>query len=117
MSFYGGLQSTAARLLAKYGQNITFTRQASSSLNPVTGVVTSTPATYTGYGAAFGYGASEVDGVLVQMGDIRLLLEATDTAPEVDHTCVIDSKTYRVMDVKTSSPAGTVTHYTVQLRR
>ena len=117
-NFYTGLASTAAKLLADKGQLITFTRKTLSSFDPIIGKETlGTATTYTGNGAAFDYKASELVDGLIQKGDIKLLLEATTTAPLIDDTCVIDSVTYRVMDVITTSPAGTVVIYTLQLRK
>jgi len=116
MSFYSNMAATARRLLTKYGQTVTLTYQSAPTLNPVTGSLTSTPVEYTGKGAAFDYRAAEIDGVLVQAGDIRLILEATTTAPAVGHTCAVGGVTYRVMAITTSAPGGTTTHYTLQLR-
>lgn len=116
-SFYEGLAATATRLLTAYGQSVTFTRTTSTSFDPVTGVDTVTTSTFSGYGAAFDYRNSEIDGERVQRGDIRLLVEATDTAPIIGDMVTVDGVDYRAMNVAPSSPGGTPTHYTVQLRR
>lgn len=116
--FYTGLASTASKLLADKGQSITFTRKTLASFDPVLGQETlGTATTYTGNGAVFNYKKAELKDGLIESGDIKLLLEATTTAPLIDDTCVIDSDTYRVMDVMTTSPAGTVVIYTLQLRK
>ena len=117
MAFYGGLANVASNLLKSKGQNLTFTRKTISAHDPKAGVVQSNPSTYTGYGAAFDYNRKEIDGTLVKRGDIRLILEATTTAPDNGDTVTIDSVIYRIMSVKPTSPAGTVVIYEVQLRR
>lgn len=117
-SFYTGLAGVASQLLKDKGQSLTLTRAVDSSYDPATGITTPGIATtYTGYGAAFNYMAGEIDGTLVQNGDIKLVLEATDTAPEKGDTVPIDSITYRAEDVNTISPAGTPVIYILQLRK
>jgi len=116
--FYTNLKNVALRLLTSKGQSLTFTRPVTSSFNPATGVDTpATPITYSGYGAALNYNKSEIDGDLIQIGDIRLLLEATSTAVEMGDPVPIDSITYRVMNIRPLSPAGTVVAYELQLRK
>lgn len=115
--FYGNLAAVATRLLTSKGQSITFSREVQSAFNPTTGVATTSTTTFSGYGAAFDYNSSEIDGEIIQKGDIRLVLEATATAPIIGDTCTIDSDAYRAMNVKPTSPAGTPVIYEVQLRR
>ena len=117
MSFYSDLKLTAARLLTDKGQQVTFSREVETAFNPTTGVVTASTTTYTGYGAAFDYSQREIDGVIVQAGDIRFLMEATTTEPKNGDTTTIDSSNYRIMNVNPTSPAGVVVMYEVQLRR
>ena len=116
-SFYGNLAAVATRLLTDKGQLLTFSREISSAFDPITGDNTTSTSTYTGYGAAFDYNRNEIDGSMIMKGDIRLILEATDTAPLVDDTTVVDGDTYRVMNVNPTSPAGTVVAYELQLRK
>ena len=116
MSFYSDLADVAFRLLKDKGQNVTLSREVSSGFDPVAGINTSSPATYTAYGAAFSYNKSEIDGTIIQKGDIRFVMEAT-TEPQSDDTTIIDSIIYRVMSVKPTNPAGTAVIYEAQLRR
>lgn len=116
-SFYQNLQATASRLLQSKGQNLTFSREVETGFNPGTGVKTNTTTTYTGYGAAFDYMASEIDGTIIQAGDIKLMLEKTATAPEINDTVTIDSVVYRLMDVKKTAPGGIVVKYDCRLRK
>lgn len=118
MTFYTDLANVATQLLTDKGQQITITRNVVSSLDPVTGIATpGTAVTITGYGAAFDYNKSEIDGTLIRNGDIRLIFQATSTAPEVDDIATVDSIDYRVMAVNKSAPAGTVLKYELQLRK
>lgn len=116
-SFYANLKNTASRLLTTYGQTISFSRAVTDSFNPATGVTTpGTPVTFTGKGAAFDYTDAELVDTLIERGDIRLILEA-GTAPEINDIATVDSVDYRVMNVITTSPAGTVVKYDLQLRK
>ena len=116
-NFYSNLASVASRLLSSYGQSVTFSRETSTGFDPVTGTDTTTASSFSGNGAIFAYNANEVDGEVVQSTDMRLMLEAVDTTPLIGDTCTVDSTDYRVMFVRETSPAGTVTHYELQLRK
>lgn len=118
MSFYSNLAATASRLLASKGQSVTFSREVSGTLDPVTGIISgATTTTFSGNGAAFDYNNSEIDGTVIKSGDIRLLVEALSTEPEQGDKCTVNSIDYRVMDVSPTNPAGTVVMYEVQLRK
>ena len=117
MGLYSGLQTVAANLIASKGQLLTFNRDTETAFNPGPGEVTSTPSTYTGNGVALNYNKSEIDGTVVIKGDIKLILEATTTAPIIGDRVTIDSIIYRVMNIKPTSPAGIVVIYEIQLRK
>ena len=116
MTFYTDLAAVALRLLTDKGQQVTFSRETSTGFDPETGINTTTTSTITGYGAAFDYNSSEIDGTIIVKGDIRFLFEA-GSAPQQDDTAPVDSIIYRVMAVKKISPAGTDVLYEVQLRK
>lgn len=116
--FYSGLAAVATRLLDTYGQTVTFSRETGGSFDPVLGVYSGqSTSTFTGSGAAFDFNRSEIDGEIIQRGDIRLMLEAVDTKPIIGDACTVNGVDYRVMSVMESSPGGTVTHYELQLRK
>ena len=117
MGFYSNLKNVASRLLIDKGQDVTFTQETTTGIDPAAGTKTKTTSTFTGYGAAFDYKRMEIDGELIQKGDIRFLMEATTTIPVPGNTTVIDSIIYRVMSVKLTSPAGIAVIYEVQLRK
>jgi len=116
-SFYSNLAAVATRLLTDKGQSLTFTRQVTNFFNPATGKDETYETTIAGNGAAFDYHRTEVDGTRIQKGDIRLLFEATTSAPAIGDTTVVDGAAYRVMDVTPTSPGGTVVLYEIQLRK
>lgn len=116
-NFYANLQKTAARLLTSKGAKITFTRQVETAFDATTGAKTYSDFTFTGYGAKFDYKSSEIDGEIIKRGDARLLLEKTEKEPDVGDSAKIGDIKYRVMDVKTVSPADTIVMYECRLRK
>ena len=117
MSFYGNMAATALRLLTSFGQAVVFTRPTGDTFDPPTGSYSGgTTTTITGVGSAFDYEKGEIDGTIVQKGDIRLIFEASTVAPAQNDNCAIDSINYRVMSVEPLSPGGTNVIFTVQLR-
>lgn len=115
--FYAQLSTTAARLLTSKGQTLSFSRDNVTSFNPVTGEeTTGAPVTYSGKGAVFGYGSSEINGTDIQRDDRRIILEAVTTAPEVGDSVTINTIVHRVVDVEQVNPAGTVVIYKLQVR-
>ena len=117
MSFYTGLQSVAANLLASKGQLLTFNRDTETAFDAGAGEGQYDPSTYTGNGVALNYNKSEIDGTIVVKGDIKLILEATTTVPLTGDRVTIDGVIYRMMPIKPTSPAGTVVIYEIQLRK
>jgi len=115
-TFYSDLAAVATMLLTDKGQQVTFSRETTSSFDPGTGINTTTTSTITGYGASFDYNSSEIDGTIIVKGDIRFLFEAGN-APKQDDTVPIDSINYRVMSVKKTAPGGTDVLYECQLRK
>lgn len=117
MSFYGGLANTATNLLTKYGQTVTFSRETGGAFDPTLGEESgATTTTWTGNGAAFNFNRSEIDGVMVQASDLRLLLEAVSTAPAIGDQVTVDSVAYHVISVTPASPGGVVVKYDLQIR-
>ena len=112
------MAATASRLLKDKGASVTFTRTVTGSFDPVTGVETpGTPVTIKGSGAAFDYKHTEIDGTIIQRGDIRFLFEPTTIEVAIGDTVPVDSVTYRAMDANPLKPAGTTVLQVIQLRK
>jgi len=119
MSFdYTKSAATAARLLDKFGQSLTF-----SLPDRTEGGAPGVPGTtipgrsITGRGVMLDYDNSEIDGTTIQTGDARVLIEATDEPPANGMTAAINGKTWRVEDWRELAPAAIVVMYTLQVRR
>lgn len=114
---YVGLKNTASELLREFGQLVTFNRRNVTAFNNGTGAETLGAATtFTGYGAGFQYRRAEIDGTVVQYGDVKLTVEAMTTVPIIGDTVTYGSIVYRAMNVDALSPGGVVLRYKIQLR-
>lgn len=116
MSFATNLQATANRLLTKYGQVCTVTRTVKGAFDPTTGEsAVSSTSTYEISCYTSNYTRQEIDNILVQQNDIRLIVYS-NTAPEIDDVMSIDSKDYRVLDVQLIKAMGLAVIYKCQVR-
>lgn len=115
MSFATRAQATANGLLSKYGQVITVTRYAKSAFDPATGEVTTTTSTYNINAYTSQYTNKEIDNILVQQGDIRLIVYSI-AAPLIDDVASIDSKDYRILDVQKVKVSSSIIMYKCQVR-
>lgn len=115
---YNSLQSTATRLLKDNGQVVQFAYKTGEIIDPATGQVT-TPATNNtidSFAVVRRYDNEEVNGSTVLASDLLLIINNIATEPDVAWTVTVDSKIWRVMSVRTLSPAGTNIVYYVQIR-
>lgn len=115
MRVYKSAKNIAKKLLGKFGKKRTFTRTTSTGFNPVTGTNTVTTSTFVLACITDVYGKNEIDGTLVQNGDVKLITEST-TEPLIGDTVPVRNKTYRVMSVNITSPDDTDIVYELQIR-
>ena len=119
MSFdYAKSAATAARLLDKFVQSLTFSLpdRAEGGAPGVPG--TTIPGrSITGVGVKLDYKNREIDGTVIQTGDARILLEATSEPPANGMTLTIAGIEWRVENWQPLEPADTVVMYTLQVRR
>lgn len=119
MSLYSNLATTAARLLAQFGQDVTLQPSAQATYNPATSVATSTAGTSVSRKGAifdFGKGVTNVRGNLVQATDRQLLLEP-GVAPKLSDAVVVGGATFAIVSVGELSPGGVPVLYDLHLRR
>jgi len=116
-SFYTGLAAVASRLLKDKGQLVTLSRETGGTFDGATGEESgASTTTWTGYGAAFNYNKSEIDGVQVLATDLRLMLEAVSTVPLVSDQITVGGVNYHAIAVNHTEPGGTAIKYEIQLR-
>ena len=114
---YLAQQSTADRLIAKFGAACTLSTQAQAGFDGL-GQPTNTPASsITGRGVKLSYKKAEINGSVVQMGDAKFLL-STRAVPLIDMRVTLAGEVWRVISVSPLAPDSTdVVFYTLQLRR
>lgn len=116
MSFnYAPLAKTAETLLAKFGQELTFTRTSKGAYDPGTGATSDTTSTFTKNGVLFDYRDADSANQTVLAGDRRLVSEAH--AYEVGDTVAVGSDVYRVVSISTNQPADTALVSDLQIRK
>ncbi len=113
-----GQAQTAARLLAQYGEPLTVTFTDWAEYDPITGadIGSSTTSTVNAVGYPSAYRTKEIDGVVIQAGDIRLILELITPVPVVGCLVAIDGTTYRIMDIKSVRLSGANIIFICQIR-
>lgn len=112
-----GLTATASRILTKYGEAVVLSYISGGAIDPATGIgVPGTPTQVTGYGYPSRYEKSEVDGAVIRHDDVRLVLEKVAQRPQSGWSALVDSKLYRVMDVRPVRRSATDVIYICQCR-
>lgn len=117
--FYTGLQSTATRLLAKYGKPMVLDIQTGSAYDPVTQTNTPTYEPYPVKGLVLSYkGRTNEAGTYVQTDDKKLLLSVSNAPEPTTGAQVIDgADVYTMQAVKALSPAGVNLLFELQGRK
>lgn len=138
MSFYGNMQSTAARLLSQFGMTMTLKRNGSTvdwveGYDSVSGrrfwtkVSDSTvvyvapsgvPIQYTGKGVVTSFKIGEIDGTNIKVGDKKIVLESVFPEPRTGDKITVGSTDYNVVaPLMVSRPTDTTIVYFVQVRK
>lgn len=114
---YADELSTVAELLEEFGANATLTRTTGSTFDPVAGSYSGgTPVVIEGNGVQLDYIRTEIDGTVIQRGDVKFYFEPANGEPLIDDVCEFAGKSYRVINSETLAPNGTHLLYELQLR-
>lgn len=116
MSFYSNLSNIALNQIKAKGILLTFSTVTVDSFDPELGRNNTTASTYSSYGLSLNYKSGLIDGTIIKSGDIRLLMDST-TEPKINDKVTIDSKSYKIISVKQTNPAGIAVMYEAQLRK
>ena len=102
MALAGSLRKTAAKLMSKFGGNVTLRTVAPGVYNPTTGTASEVAADVTIKGVLEDVSAREVND-LIQAGDRRLTIAAADVnaAPTTSDRVIISGVTYQVVRIAT----------------
>jgi hypothetical protein len=115
-AFYDEMAETAGELIGEFGQSVTLTALTSGIYNPADGSAAAAPADHTVLGVEMAYTAREIDGVRIQGGDKRLLIDGT-AQPTVGWQATYGGETYQIVTTEPVNPGGTLLCTILQLRR
>lgn len=111
---YLRMRATATRLLTENGAPHSWTR--GETVTRVNGREVTTPGELgTVVGVVTAYDPKEIDGTLIQKGDV-LLVATYQTEISIDDRIEIDGKKYRVINPHPVKPSTVLICYRVQLR-
>lgn len=110
--------ATALEMLQESGEQVVFGYATTPVYDDDSGDLISggTSGTQTAYGYPESYTNAEIDGSNIMRGDIKLICSAGALRPAVGWSCLLDSKTYRVMNCEPIRESGVDVIYYVQLR-
>lgn len=119
---YAKSAATATRLLTKFGQDVTLTRQATGTYDPALSTAPVTETTETRKAVLLDYdrinfGQTLQDGTRIQMGDRRCLMGADGSEPTTLDFITVGGVKYPIKVVKILSPAGTPILYDMLIRK
>ncbi|AWK13636.1 hypothetical protein SK355_09500 [Candidatus Fukatsuia symbiotica] len=111
---YAGLRHTADRLLRDNGAP--YTLQRGGGVQVIKGVEVAVPReNHRLTGVITRYTTGEIDGTLIQQGDIKMFATAETEIRQGDHL-LIEGKAHRVIQVTPVKPATLLLCYQLQLR-
>jgi hypothetical protein len=102
MALAGSLRKTAAKLMSKFGGNVTLRTVTPGVYNPTTGTASEATSDVTIKGVLEDVSAREVND-LIQAGDRRLTIAAADVnaAPTTADRIIISGVTYQIVRIAT----------------
>jgi hypothetical protein len=115
------LVESVTALLQDFGRDYTVTRLNRAAYDPATGTVTRDPPTtdapgaYGIRGVFINYEDKYVDGTVIQRGDRRLLIRASDAGEEPRIGDVVDG--LQILDVRAIAPNGIAIAWSCQTRK
>ncbi len=112
---YSGVQSTAERLVRRFGQDATLTRvtQGGEPYDPVT-----SETEFACQAAVTTYSQSLVDGTRIRADDRQIYLSTEDLTitPTTADTLTVGGVELSIISVRPLNPGGTVVFYEIQAR-
>jgi hypothetical protein len=113
-----GQAQTAIRLLARYGEALTVTFTDWAEYDPITGQAngTTTENTVNAFGYTSDYQVKEIDGTVIEAGDMKLILQLISPVPVEGCLVTVDGEVYRIMTIKKVRLSGSNIIFICQIR-
>ena len=116
-NFSTNMVGVATRLLAKFGQPMTFNRSIAGAFDPMTNTTAADmDSTYTGFVHPEDYTRFERDLESVRQDDIKLLVNQTTDDPLIGDTFTLDTVSYSIVDIEKVKAQGETIIYIIQGR-
>lgn len=114
---YDRTAATAAKLLTKFGGDVTLVSLTVPAYNPATGSAAPMPTNSTRQGVLldFGTGQTKASGGLIQQKDKRLLLEP-GVVPALEDQVIVQGQTYVIKGLGEVKPGATPVLYDLHVR-
>ncbi|OCG24181.1 hypothetical protein A9G45_02680 [Gilliamella sp. HK2] len=114
-SFYERSSNTALRLLSKYGIEYSVLRKGKVSIVNGKEVITGNQ-TFTAIGVKTNYNQIEIDGTVIQSGDIQMIF-AANIELKINDIVTVDDEKYLIKQPNPVKPADVLICYKAQLRK
>lgn len=115
MSFYLRSKETATRLISKYGMKYLVLRKGKVTIVNGKEVVTGNQ-TFTATGIKTNYNPIEIDGTVIQSGDVQMVFSA-NVELKINDIVTIDGEKYLIKQPNPIKPADVLICYKAQLRK
>ena len=114
-NFYERSFNTALKLLSKYGMEYSVLRKGKVSIVNGKEVITKNQ-NFTTIGIKTNYNPIEIDGTVIQSGDIQMVFSA-DVELKINDIVTIDGEEYLIKQPNPVKPADVLICYKAQLRK
>ncbi len=118
MSFnYAKTAATADRLIGRFGASATFQQITVGAYDPNTGTAGNTVTSVPVQAVVLPYGQRFIDGATILQGDLQAFLSVVGVSvPKAGDQLLWQGKTYQIISVKDTAPAGLSVIYELQVR-
>lgn len=113
------LETHATKLINDLGKELTLRKVTEGSYDPTTGAISGQTTTDTAVkGMLLSYRDKDFDGTLIERGDRKILIRASDSVvPEVQDIVLDSTVQYRLVDVRQIEESGDDVVYICQGRK
>ena len=111
------LKTASTKLINDLGKALTLRKVTEGSYDPSTGSASNTTADTSVKGMLLNYNDRQFDGNVIQRGDRKIVIRASDSViPEIQDIILDGSTEYRIVEVRQIEEAGTDVIYICQGR-
>lgn len=110
------MRFTASRLIQENGSAVTVTYYSADTPNAVTGAVTQSSRTESGYGIVSGYKIFDRGERIEAARHHRVMLQGSMTAPNPGDRIAVDGATYTVVSCSPMKPGDTIVYHEIEVK-